>query len=186
MTNDPPDRRYAPPMPEAAIGPLGRWYAKPQSAQEAARLLDRAEQRLRSAARRGVSCITCRLAIMIAHFWLGQSIETDYQSLLSMRPGSAHARVFVSLIHGQLLMSRQLSGAMEQLDSAFEQATALFHPDDYFLVWKRHQILRSLPLSTTPHPAEPLPELLRLALVIERLKGTGRRPYTHDRNDTYG
>ena len=70
--------------------------------------------------------------------------------------------------------------ACDYLDSGFELAAHLLEPEEYFLVLKRHELLRRLQLMPTPSKAAGLDELLTEARVIQRLKG--RESYTLPHN----
>jgi len=167
---------------------LGRWYAEPLTATQAQQLLDKSTRRLEGRLRHGGNTLCCRLAQMQARFWLGKPIEEYYLSLHHLASRSAHGLALLELVYGQLLISRRLGGAVMHLQRGFELARPLFAPGDYFQVLERHRLLRQLPLSDTPGPAESLQQLLTTARVIERLERPEERrgSYRHDRHDTYG
>ena len=166
---------------------LGTWYGNPQEEGEATRILELAQKRKQAHLRHGHSSICCNIQIMIARFWLGESIAKDLQGLQQQTSATGHGQVLLHLIHGQLLMSRRLDGAMDSLNRGFTEGRLLFTPDDYFLVLKRHQTLSHLPLGNSPLPAEPLESLLNSARVIQLLERSEGRPseYSHDHRDTF-
>lgn len=174
----------SPPRP----GILARWYAEPLSQEQAKRLLQLATEReqriLKSFGRPYLS----PLLRLVALHWLGESTEESYQHLLSRKEKSVHAEILKPLLYGQLLMSRRIEGGMVYLDAAFDKARLLLRPEDYFVVIKRHQLLRTLPLEKGALAGESLQSLLTTAAVIQRMQAahTGRAEFTHDPNDTYG
>lgn len=169
-------------------GILGRWYAEPMDSATAKACLEQAELRLRNNLRRGRRSLTPRFAMVIAKFWLGREIEAELESLRYLTRKSAHGRILCDLIQGQLMMGRQLKGAMHYLERAFMTSRALYAPSDYFQVMKRHQLLAELPLSEHPTPPRTLQELVTAAAVIQEFgkRGNKRKPYTFDPRDTYG
>lgn len=153
---------------------LARWYATPLDRNAANALLHTAQQREAVRVRRGKSCYTCRLQRMIAHFWLGKEIDEEFRALQQRLRLTAHGRILAELIYGQLLMSQRRNGAMAALDRAFHSAHHLLTPSDYFVLFKRHGLLRRLPLGAQPQPSLSLADLLTTATVIERLAGSQR------------
>lgn len=167
---------------------LGHWHAEPLTASQAQVLLNESTARLERRLRHSGNILCCRLVQMRARFWLEKPIEEYYLSLHHLAARSAHGRALLELIYGQLLASRRLSGATAHLQRGFELARPLFAPGDYFQVLERHRLLRQLPLSDTPAPAESLQQLLTTARVVERMERPGekRGPYVFDKHDTYG
>ncbi|HEY0722049.1 MAG TPA: hypothetical protein VGE50_12435 [Gammaproteobacteria bacterium] len=137
-------------------------------------LLHTAQQREAKRVRRGKSCYVCRLQRMIAHYWLGKEIGEEFQVLQLRLRNTAHGRILAELIYGQLLISQRRSGAMAALDHAFHAARHLLMPNDYFVLFKRHNLLRKLPLGAEPQKELSLEELLTTAAVIERMTKTPR------------
>ncbi|HEY9147811.1 MAG TPA: hypothetical protein VIQ22_02280 [Gammaproteobacteria bacterium] len=167
---------------------LGRWYADPLSPDEARQLLKQTEQREEKRKRHGGGTLICGLQRMVARFWLGGDIADDYQLLRPAAARTAHGEALLKLVYGQLLSSRKLAAGLPHLESGFRRATSLFAAGDYLEVMNRHRLLRQLPLTDTPVPAEPLETLLTTARVIERMRQSSpqRSPYRHDPKDTYG
>jgi hypothetical protein len=154
---------------------LGRWYAMPLSREQATGLLVRTEEKERERLRRGASCVTCRLARLIARFWLGEPVEHDYQNLAArlQQRRSPRAQALLELIYGQLLLAQRRRGALLHLDRGFAESRHLFAPEDYFVVLKRHALFRTLPAEADGPPLD-LEDLLTTARVIERLQGHRR------------
>jgi hypothetical protein len=155
---------------------LGRWHGDPLSREEAARLRARLEARETERLRRGGrGCFACRLGMLIARFWEAEPIADEYAKLaaLARRRHSPRARALLELIYGQLLSARRLPGAGLHLEQGFAEGRNLFAPADYFVVLKRHALLRLLPPGEGA--AMDLEGLLTTARVIERMGG-GRRP----------
>ncbi|HEY0635043.1 MAG TPA: hypothetical protein VGE00_06665 [Gammaproteobacteria bacterium] len=148
---------------------LGRWYADPLTQEEASALLAAAETRRSEQLRQGRSCHVCRLQQMIAHYWLGREIDEEFHAFRHRLRKTAHGRILVELIYGQLLMSQRRPGAMQALNNAFHSARNLLSPSDYFVLFKRHNLLDKLPLGTEGQNGLSLEELLTTAAVIERM-----------------
>lgn len=166
--------------------PLGAWYAEPVAPEQAAAMLERSRAALRQAYFSGQDAFGLRLREMIARFWLGRPVEADHLSLVGTATG-VRERALAELVYGQLLMSRKLAGAMERLDAGFALAVPLLAPADYFALLKRHDLLRHLPLSTQPAPAQDLASLLAEAAVIRRLQAAAGPPRrAHSPTDTVG
>ena len=158
---------------------LGRWYATPLTREEASALLADAEARRSERLRQGRPCRVCRLQQMVAHFWLGKEIDEEFRALQQRLHNTAHGRILAELIYGQLLMSQRRSGALASLDHAFHIARNLLAPSDYFVLFKRHNLLRQLPLGTAIEKGQSLEELLTTAAVVVRMtsaqRGGGRK-----------
>lgn len=169
-------------------GILTHWYAEPLSNEKAEALLQLAEKRQQERLKRNGTAYLSPLLKLIALHWLGEATEGYYHYLLSKRSKSVHAEILKPLIYGQLLMSKKMEGAMEYLDDAFHQARLLLRPEDYFVLMKRHQDLRNIPLSKQPTAGETLEGLLKTGGVIGRMVDSlgGRAGFTHDPSDTYG
>lgn len=172
---------------KSSAGWLARWYASPLSVDAANELLRQADEREQRQRRRGVDCLTCRLQKMVAHFWLGAPIDHEFEVLSRTRRGSIHARIGAELLYGQLLMSRRLPGGMAHLERVFEWGSHLLQSADYFVLIKRHQMLRRLPLMPQSHPPATLEQLLTTSAIMQRLQqGQLDQPRGHDPNDIYG
>ncbi len=165
---------------------LARWFGDPMTEQAARGLLQTAERRWRARVRRGSECRTCQMQRLVARFWLGEPVETEFELMLRLNARTAHGHTLACLLYGQLLMSRRLNGAMEYLDRGFMEGRHLFGTGDYFRLVKRHELLRRLPLSPSAMPAEPLERLLTAARVMERLGGPHHPAPASDPNDTFG
>ncbi|MEJ2380307.1 MAG: hypothetical protein P8076_03890 [Gammaproteobacteria bacterium] len=167
---------------------LGAWYAEPLAVPAARRLLKRARDRQQQAFTAGTDGAAWAVQEMIARFWLGRPIESQYRNLLKTTRDEG-VRVLAELVYGQLLMSRRLRGADRHLRAAFARAAALLAPADYFAVMKRHELLGHLALRAAPSPPLGLDALLREAAVIRTLKrahGRFGRSGGGRRDDTLG
>lgn len=172
-------------QPEADLS-LAVWYAAPLTPAQATELQAQARQLSQRNLASGGSVLAPRLADMIAGFWLGRNVTHDYRSLIATVPEAQQAAV--ELAYGQLLMSRKQAGAMHHLDRGFELATAALAPAEYFVLLRRHALLRRLALTATGAPPQSLPDLLREARVIQRLQPDGRHPrdLRNPHDDTLG
>jgi hypothetical protein len=165
--------------------PLSGWYAEVQGEEQARRLLVNAQEKERQALLSSESVFYPRIQVMIARFWLGKNIEHDMRSLCKLyrEPGQ---QALIYLIHGQLYMSRKLSGARDSLARGFHLATPYLGADEYFLLMKRHEMLNYLVLTVKGSAAQELDELLREASVIEKLSGGKKGLKKPDHKDTIG
>ncbi len=167
---------------------LGRWYAEPLEAEAAERLFAEVTIRMEKRLRHGGGTLCCRLQLMRAKFWQGVQISDDYKALQHLASHSPHGRTLLELVYGQLLLSRQLSGALEHLDKGFDLARNLFSAGDYFTVMNRHRHFRHLPLAKHPSSPSTLQQLLVTAQVIHHLERPDKKrgEYRFDKHDTYG
>jgi hypothetical protein len=166
---------------------LAAWFADPLTAQQAADGLSRIRQLTRSRVSDGPERPAVQAAEMIARYWLGYDVVAAYQNTLAPLRRH-HDRALLKLCYGQLLMARKVDSAWQHLDSAFELAANILQAEEYFLVLKRHQLLRALALSAKPSSPMRLDELLNEAEVIQRLTGarggTHRSPVGRTHHDT--
>lgn len=100
---------------------------------------------------------------MIGRFWLQQRPQ------LPLLFESPHATALATLIQGQLLMSCRYLGGYEALERGFTQLQPYLAPADYFLLLKRHQLLKELPTHRDGLPPQSLSQLLQTAMVIRQL-----------------
>jgi hypothetical protein len=159
---------------EKPLSLLGRWYGEPLDRETAEKLLANAQQRQAKRLRTGRSCHTCRLQQMVAHYWLGKEIDEEFHALRHRLRRTAHGSILAELIYGQLLMSLRRTGAMQALNNAFHSARNLLSPSDYFVLFKRHNLLDKLPLGIVEQKGLSLEELLTTAAVIERMTSAQR------------
>ena len=152
---------------------LASWFASPLTRQQAEVWLPRIHRRNQTAVSEGQNGCTVRLAELIVRYWLGDNIDVEYQNMLALL-GERRESAMLQLCYGQLLIARKIDMAWQHLDCGFRQAAHILHPEDYFLVLGRHELLRSLVLSARPSAPMRLDELLTEAGVIQRLKGAGR------------
>lgn len=164
---------------------LATWLADPLPGQQAEAWLREIWQRSR------VSCgseqlrFQVGLAELIARHWSGKDTAMDYQNLLAVL-GSDAQRAQLKLCYGQLLIACRRRSAWGYLDDGFGLAANLLEPEEYFIVLRRHAMLRHLPLSDNGGDPVDLDGLLREAAVVSRLNGPARgfgRVY-HGHQDT--
>lgn len=179
-----PDPRQL--LQSEAAPALAAWYASPLTQSQALELQAQARGYMQRILAGGGDSLAPRLAEMIAGYWQGRAVTHDYRSLIATLPEVRQAAV--ELVYGQLLMSRKRTGAMRHLDRGFELATPAFEPAAYFVLLRRHTLLRNLVLTVAGSPPQTLSDLLQEARVIQRLqsgRGGPRAPRnTHD--DTLG
>lgn len=160
-------------LAEGASVSLASWLADPLDGDQAQRLLEGVRQRMHAGRTDDAERFSLRLAELIGCYWAGDDIESAYQTMSAL-PGDAYRHALLELCRGQLFMARRRLPAQQHLDRGFQLAAHLLEAEDYFLVLRRHELLRQLPLAATPGDAATLEALLREAQVIARLKGPGR------------
>ena len=93
----------------------------------------------------------------------------------------------LEMVYGQLLLSRRQWPALQHLDRGFSLAAGYLEATDYFLLVRRHDLLRHIPLADAPVVPHGLQALLAEAAVIRQLQGTaGRHPCSVSHHDTLG
>ena len=160
---------------------LASWYASPLTRQQAEAWLPKIRRRTQTSVSEGQDWYAVQLAELVVRYWHGYDIDAAYQNMLALLR-ARRERAMLELCYGQLLIARKNNMAWQYLDSGFEQAAHILHPQDYFLVLKRHELLRALVLSARPSKPMRLDELLTEARIIQRLKGTAGRG-THRRTE---
>lgn len=158
---------------------LAGWHADPPVAGVASETLNAIERHLkRRRNRRGPSYLIT-LCQLITEYWVTDRVGLDrpnneferehLQSVLS-HTKTRRQEALGYFVVGQLLMSRKMTGALEYLDQALTCADGLLKPDEYFIVYNRHEDLRHLPLSDTGQAPQTLNTLLNEARVIQQLE----------------
>jgi hypothetical protein len=166
----------APGAIETALGlagpqaPLAAWYGEPLSAGDAAGLYAATEKALR---------------YRLGHYWMDISISLEYQQLAASAT-EKRDRALLELVYGQLLFSRGQLPALQHLDRGFGLATGYLEATDYFLLVRRHDLLRHIPLSGARVAPQGLQSLLAEAAVIRQLQGAARDTSSAAHFDTVG
>ena len=152
---------------------LAAWLADPLPERDAELWLRDIRTQLRTCYVRGQPNFHVRLAEIIALHWCGKNTAMNYQNLLAVLDSDRH-RAQLELCFGQLLIACKRRSAWHHLDDGFERAANLLEPEEYFIVLRRHDCLRHLPLSDGGADPVELDGLLREAGVISRLAAPGR------------
>jgi len=150
------------------------WFASPLTRQQAEAWLPKIRRRTQATVSEGHDAYPVRLAELVVRYWAGFDIDAAYQNMFALLR-ARRERAMLELCYGQLLIARKTGMAWQYLDSGFEQAAHILHPQDYFIVLKRHELLRELVLSACPSKPMRLDELLTEARIIQRLKGSAGR-----------
>jgi hypothetical protein len=161
---------------EGAQIPLAAWLAEPLPAAQARAALAVLGRRPAGGPDGPGKAFGVHLGEMICRYWAGHDIEADYRNLSALYRGERE-QATLELVSGQLLIARRLRGALHHLDRGFALAARLLGAEDYFVVLGRHELLRQLPLFTTPSPPAGLDALLCEARVIARLRGNVPRRF---------
>lgn len=153
---------------------LAAWMADPVDEESALHNLRQIQERMRSGNLDEQIAFALRLGDIIMRFWAKKDIDAGYENLLALleRP---RQQSMLELCIGQLLISRKLSRAWTHLDRGFQLAAHLLEPENYFLVLRRHELLRQLPLSLAGSEASGLEALLNEARIIATLRGRRTR-----------
>jgi hypothetical protein len=149
---------------------LASWLAEPVSQQRAQACLPGILHRLQASISSGHGSFPVRLAEVVVRYWCGHDLDAIFRNLLALH-GKRREQAQLKLCYGELLMACKYQPAWDYLDSGFELAAHLFEPEEYFLVLKRHELLRRLQLRPVPAKPASLDELLTEARVIQRLNG---------------
>jgi hypothetical protein len=151
---------------------LSSWFGDPLSREQAKDLLSGARDRLRHSSIGADLRFRLQLAELICAFWSGREVQASHANLVAVAREERN-KALLELCYGQLLMAVRQRTSWLYLDHGFQRAAHLFDPEDYFLVLKRHDLLRELPCSEQPAIAAGLEVLLSEAAVIRRLRGAG-------------
>lgn len=164
---------------------LAAWYGEPMAAAAAACLYTDTEKALRSRLCAGLPAFQLHILQLLGHYWMDVSIALEYQQLAASATGQRD-RALLEIVYGQLLFSRRQQPALEHLDRGFRLAAGSLGAQDYFLLVRRHELLRHIPLSATRAAPQGLQSLLAEAAVIRRLQGAARRSCCNSHHDTIG
>ena len=151
---------------------LATWFAAPLQPQQAEAWLPRIQRRAQASLTQGQPWFAVRLAELIVRYWTGHEVDAVHKNLLALI-NEPLERSMLELCYGQLLIARKREPAWQHLERGFALAAHLLEPEDYFLVLKRHELLRRLVLTGRPSRPMKLHELLTEARVIDRLRGRG-------------
>ncbi len=154
---------------------LASWMAEPVNEALALSNLERMQKRVCSAGLSEQEVFPLRLGEIVMRYWAGKDIEAGYKNLLALLEGVRQQSI-LELCVGQLLIARKLSQAWVHLDSGFQLAAHLLEPKEYFIVLKRHELLRQLPLRSVESDPAGLESLLSEARIIASLRGHGPAP----------
>jgi hypothetical protein len=164
---------------------LATWYGEPVAAADAACLYADTEKALRYRLCAGSPVFTLQVLQLLARFWMGVSIPLDYQQLAASTT-EQRDQALLEIVYGQLLLSRRQWPALQHLERGFRLAASYLAATDYFLLVRRHELLRHIPLSDVQVSPQGLQSLLAEAAVIRQLQGTGRHTCSVSHHDTLG
>jgi hypothetical protein len=116
---------------------------------------------------------------------MGVCISLEYRQLV-VSATAKRDRALLELVFGQLLMSRKQQPALRHLDAGFRLAAGYLEAGDYFLLVRRHELLRHIPLSGETAAPRGLQSLLAEAAVIRQLRGAERYACGVSHHDTVG
>jgi hypothetical protein len=165
--------------------PLAAWYGEPLASGDAERLYAGAEKALRHRLCAGMPVFQLQVLQLLGHYWMGVSVLLEYQQLTASAK-EIRDRALLEIVYGQLLFSRRQWPAPQHLDRGFSLAARYLEASDYFLLVRRHDLLRHSPLSTGQDAPQGLQSLLAEAAVIRQLQGAGPRTCSEAHLDTIG
>jgi len=133
----------------------------------------------------GIPVFQLHVQQLLCHFWMDVPTSLEYRQLTASAT-LQRDRALLELVYGQLLLSRRQRPAQRHLDRGFSLGVAYLAATDYFLLVRRHDLLRYIPLSAVPVAPQGLQSLLAEAAVIRQLldAGTGTCRVSH--HDTLG
>jgi hypothetical protein len=165
---------------------LAAWYGEPLAVADAERLLTNTEKALRIRLCAGLPVYPLHVLQLLLRYWLDSNLLPEYPQLATAATGKRD-RALLEIVYGQLLLSRRQWPALQHLDRGFRLAAGYLEATDYFLLVRRHDLLRHIPLADTPVAPQGLQALLAEAAVIRQLQGTARRhPCSASHHDTIG
>ncbi len=164
---------------------LAAWYGEPLAFSDAGRLCAEAERLLRSRLCAGRPVFQLQVMQLLGRYWMGYSTSLGYLHLAAST-SAQRDRALLEIVFGQLLMSRKQHPALRHLDSGFRLAADHIEAGDYFLLVRRHDLLRQIPLSEKAAAPQGLQSLLAEAAVIRQLRGAERYACGVSHHDTLG
>ena len=165
--------------------PLAAWYGEPLDTADAEHLYAETEKALMHRLRAGLPVFQLQVIQLLCHYWMELSISLEYRQLTALASGKRD-RALLELVCGQLLLSRRRKPALQHLDHGFRLAAGYLEATDYFLLVRRHDLLRYIPLSDAGVAPQGLQSLLAEAAVIRQLQGEGPHTCGVSHFDTLG
>ena len=164
---------------------LADWYGDPVSKDAAQSLAAVAQNELRSRLCEGGACFQLHVLLMACNFWMGASIEMDYEQLAASTSDDRE-RALLELVYGQLLISCKCRQAPRHLGQGFSLAVEFLDSSDYFRLVRQHELLDYLPIPATPAEPLELQSLLTEAGVIRRMQAGAGKSHVSAHLDTVG
>ena len=147
---------------------MADWHADPLSQTQANQLLEQITSEHRQAVLSNRNLFYINLAEVVVRFSTKGGLTHELELLLKTEKDAKHYAL-LSLVYGQLLMSRKISGALSQLQTGLQLTSPYLTNAGYFRILKRHTILSYLPLHKQPFPPATLVQLVNEARVIRKL-----------------
>jgi hypothetical protein len=164
---------------------LAAWYAEPLSVADAARLYAGTEKSLRYRLCTGLPVFQLQVLQLLCHYRMDVPVSLEYQQLAASAM-EKHDRALLEIVYGQLLFSCRQRPALQHLDRGFSLAAGYLEATDYFLLVRRHDLLRHIPLADARVAPQGLQSLLAEAAVIRQLRGAARDHCSVSHQDTIG
>ncbi len=164
---------------------LVAWYGEPLDSGDAERLYAETEKVLMHRLCAGLPVFHLQVIQLLCHYWMDVYHLLEYRQLTAL-PTGKRDRALLELVYGQLLLSRRQKPALQHLDHGFRLAAGYLEATDYFLLVRRHELLRYIPLSDAGGTPQGLQSLLAEAAVIRQLQGAGPRVSSMSHYDTVG
>ena len=164
---------------------LAAWYGEPLMAADAARLYAGAEKSLCYRLCAGLPVFQLQVLQLLCHYRMDVPVSLEYRQLAASAR-EKRDRALLEIVYGQLLLSCRQRPALQHLDSGFRLAADYLEATDYFLLVRRHDLLRHIPLSAAQLAPQGLQSLLAEAAVIRQLQGARRHACSAAHYDTTG
>jgi len=164
---------------------LVAWYGEPLNTGDAEHMYAETGKALTRRLCAGLPVFQLQLAQLLCHNWMDVCILPEYRQL-TILAGGKRDRALLELVYGQLLLSRRRTPGLQHLDCGFRLAAGYLEAADYFLLVRRHDLLRYLPLSAAGVAPQGLQSLLAEAAVIRQLQGARRHTCSVSHSDTLG
>ena len=110
-----------------------------------------------------------QIQLMCARYWLYDFTAFDFGLLSHSLNSTRRLQALLHLVYGQLLIARKQVDAFKYLDKGLRLADGIIKAKDYFIVFNRHEALRSLRLTSKPGNGLELEQLLNEAAVIDKI-----------------
>jgi len=168
---------------------FSKWHATPMTVLEAKKFASLTYQKKMQCMRTQQDLRMHDYAVdeLIAVFWQEKDYLRAYSNLLKTNTDKC-LQAHLSVVLGQLLMSKKLQPAMDYLEQGMHALNSFLSSHEYITLMRRNEVLSAILLSSKSYPAATLEQLENEAKVIIKLKGKRSHCVTpkFDAKDTLG